>query len=296
MARAHWWGLDTGNVGDWGTAANWSPSGVPGAGDEIIIGPEAAGQSVDIHGTLDQSGVALGDIWILEGYIGQIGLHGTGNSTPVNLQIDCTRLHVAGTGKMYISLEHTGAIDVIVEAAEANPLIGESGLYVTTDGTGTIGILSVLSGFVSLAHFADDPSQTCAEAICNGPQAHLEIGEPVTATAVTVENGVCRWLSGNTTGTFTVSGGVANLLGSGAITAAVAAGGLMNLGGIGTISTLTMDGGTVNGCYLATTQTISSLLFSGPGTYHGNASYRTLTAINDRTDNVAYTIESRVKQ
>jgi len=295
MARKHWWGFDPNNEGDWGTAACWSPSGVPGAGDEIIIGPGSS----PITGTLDQSGVALGDVWILEGYDERIGVYGDGDSTPINLQIDCDRLEIAGSGKQYIQLENSGAIDVIVERAEQSTLSGKAGLYLTTDGTRTVGLLSVRSGVVHVAHFGDDPSQTVAEVVLNGPQAKVTIGEAVTATAVTVEAGVCRWLSGNTTGTFTVSGsGVAFLLGSGAVTELRTAGkGLANLGGTGTITAITLDGrdSVVDGTWLAATQTITGITVLSGGKYHGNASYRTVSGVNDRTDNVSYTMSFEEK-
>ena len=51
MATKTWVGTDSGNQGDYGTAANWSPSGVPLAADNVII----ANSSQDITGTLDLS-------------------------------------------------------------------------------------------------------------------------------------------------------------------------------------------------------------------------------------------------
>lgn len=68
MANKTWVGTDTGNEGDWGTAANWSPSGVPVATDDVRI---PAGSNA-ITGTLNQSAVALGDVIVEEGYTAAI--------------------------------------------------------------------------------------------------------------------------------------------------------------------------------------------------------------------------------
>jgi hypothetical protein len=37
MATKLWVGTDSGNEGDYSTAANWSPSGVPVATDDVIL-------------------------------------------------------------------------------------------------------------------------------------------------------------------------------------------------------------------------------------------------------------------
>ena len=288
MAKKHWWGKDPGNEGDWSTAANWSSSGVPSASDEVVIGPG----SHPITGGLNQSAGALGAVWVLDGYNGQIGKWNPGDATPQNLRLDCDKLFLAGTGVQYISLEHSGAIDVMVENSTMSISPGSAGVYLSTDGTGTIGNLSVAAGCVYVSYFADDPAATVAEAICNGSTAKLIIGESVTTTAITVDSGTVRSYSDQTTGTLTVSRGVMTVLGGGAITTTNMLGGNLRLGGTGTLATVNLKGGEVDANYLASAKTISALNLE-EGVIHGNASWLTISAINDRTDNASYTLESK---
>ena len=288
MADKTWWGFDPGNEEDWGTAGNWNPSGVPTNSDRVWIGPGSS----DISGTLGQGGVTLGTVVIEPGYTGNIGFS-TG-STPSYLELDCDSLITSGTGIMYIDLSHSGAINVLVEDARTNLPIGQCGLYLTTDGSGTIGNLSVNRGKVALGYFGDDPAQTVAECIVSGPDASLVVGDPVTQTAVTVEDGVYRSNSSATITTFTISGGLAVLLGSSAVTTANCEGGTTLLGGSGTVATCNIDGGVVDATYLAQAQTITALNFL-EGSLISNASYITISTLNDRSDNVAFEMVVRKK-
>jgi hypothetical protein len=69
MATKLWVGTDSGNEGDYSTAANWSPSGVPVATDDVIL----ANSSQDITAGLDQSAVALTSFTVDLSYTGLIG-------------------------------------------------------------------------------------------------------------------------------------------------------------------------------------------------------------------------------
>jgi hypothetical protein len=137
---------------------------------------------------------------------------------------------------------HTGAVDVLIGAATAATNTGYYGTYITTDGTGTIGQLSVSSGYVALGVFADDPAQTCAELRLQGVSAYVTIGENVTATNVD-SRGSFLSLSENTISTIEVTGGTSTISGSGAVTTATVESGTFRHSGSGTITTCVVDGG-----------------------------------------------------
>ena len=230
-----WWGNSSGAEKDWNTAANWV-GGVPTAGDNVFIPVGSA----DIDTGLDQSGVSLGTVLIEPGYTGNIGTY-TGSS-PAYLQIDCTQLTSYGTGRLYLDLRHTGAIDVTIRSADTTVTAGTHGVYLTTDGTGTIGQLSVSSGYVALGVFADDPAQTCAELRLQGVSAYVTIGENVTATNID-SRGSFLSLSENTISSIEVTGGTSTISGSGAVTTATVESGTFRHSGSGTITTCVVDGG-----------------------------------------------------
>jgi|LUMV01.1.fsa_nt_gb hypothetical protein len=233
-----WWGNSSGAEKDWNTAANWV-GGVPTAGDNVFIPVGSA----DIDTGLDQSGVSLGTVLIEPGYTGNIGTY-TGSS-PAYLQIDCTQLTSYGTGRLYLDLCHTGAVDVLIGAATAATNTGYYGTYITTDGTGTIGQLSVSSGYVALGVFADDPAQTCAELRLQGPSCYVTVGKGVTATNVD-SRGTLFLLTNNTVSTLEITGGLTTVGGSGGVTSATVEAGALRHFGSGTVTSCTVSGGTLD--------------------------------------------------
>jgi len=84
MATKTWVG---GVDGDWGTALNWSPSGVPASTDDVFI----VSGSVDID-DYDGSAVTLGRLVVGSRYTGTIGTSGD------KLQINATSLDYSGNG------------------------------------------------------------------------------------------------------------------------------------------------------------------------------------------------------
>ena len=83
MATKTWIGTD----GAWGTAGNWSPSGVPVSSDDVYI----TSGSDNIDGS-DQSAVTLGRLVVGPKFTGDIATSGT------KLQINATSLDYAGNG------------------------------------------------------------------------------------------------------------------------------------------------------------------------------------------------------
>ncbi len=143
MAKKIWVGGDVGNEGDYATAANWSPSGVPIAADDVVIAPG----SEDIDDGLNQSAVALTSLAIASGYTGTIG-----SGTTAYLQIAATTITLDTAGST-VSLDGD-ATDMVIantgKAADALHLLGTiTGLtvfkgVVTLDAAAAVTTLTVL--------------------------------------------------------------------------------------------------------------------------------------------------------
>lgn len=89
MATKKWVGTDSGNEGDWATAANWDGSGVPSNGDAVYFDGSS---NQDVTEGFDQSAVALASLNVSKEYTGSIG------STGSPLIIDATTLRYYGSG------------------------------------------------------------------------------------------------------------------------------------------------------------------------------------------------------
>ncbi len=87
MATKIWVGTDSGNEGDWDTAANWSPSGVPGSATVDDIYFENSSQSVTAG--FDQTAMGnMSSLNIDQSYTGSIG------TDSVALQIETPTLNI----------------------------------------------------------------------------------------------------------------------------------------------------------------------------------------------------------
>jgi hypothetical protein len=107
MATKIWVGGDSGNENDWNTAANWSPSGVPAANDDVVV-PAAAANDIDGY---DASAVSLSSFRVEVGCTIAIG------SAATDLQLDVggtgdSTVYLAGTGTMYLDIDNAARIDV----------------------------------------------------------------------------------------------------------------------------------------------------------------------------------------
>jgi len=229
MANKTWKGDDSGNEGNYGTAANWEPSGVPGAGDNVRL---TADFTQDITATLDQSAVAIGDFIVEEGYTGAIG------TVAADLQIDPNRFEFAGAGTSFIDLG-TAAISCQVHRTKAGGT-GTRGLYLKGSAIAT---LTVKSGSVGLASRHGDTA-TITTAVLAGASADVWIGEGVTLTNLYVNGGACKIRSAATA--VYVYGGMIETEEEGAITTINQFAGTATLNSTGTVTTINHDGGVVD--------------------------------------------------
>ena len=220
MANKVWIGTD----GNYASASNWSPSGVPVAADNVRI---PAGAALIAAG-LNQSAVALGDFIVEKGCAALIG------ATGAYLQISCARFEFEGTGVAWIDIG-SSAISPIVKtttfAAE-----GSFGLYLKGSAIAT---LSVNDGLVGLAMRYGDTA-TVNTVRVTGKKAKCVMGSGVTLTTGYTSGGTLELHCAATT--VTGEGGNVTTEETGAITTLNANGqGTYKLNATGTITTLNQN-------------------------------------------------------
>ncbi len=238
MANKTWAGSD----GNYGTAGNWSPPGVPSTGDHVRI-PASSTQS--ITSGLDQSAVAIGDFIVEEGYIGEIG------TAAGYLQIDPDRFEFNGSGQAYIDIG-SAAIDVQV-LGTATAASGERGLYLKGSA---IDELAILGGNVGVAAIHGETA-TVTTCRVTGSSADVWLGAGMTLTTLQVNAGTVRLRCAATT--VTVYGGTVYTEEAGAITTMTVDGGTVYPNSSGTVTTLNMDGGSVDFTRSGLARTVSTL-------------------------------------
>lgn len=238
MANKTWAGTD----GNYGTAGNWSPSGVPSTGDHIRI-PASSSQS--ITSGLDQSAVAIGDFIVEEGYTGTIG------TAAGYLQIDPDRFEFNGSGQAFIDI---GAAEIDVQVlGTAAAATGERGLYLKGSA---IDELAIIGGNVGVAAIHGETA-TVATCRVTGANADVWIGAGVTLTTLAVSAGSVRLRCAATT--VTVYGGTLYTEEAGAITTVNLEGGTIYPNSSGTITTLNAEGGTADFTRSGLGRTVSTL-------------------------------------
>ncbi len=238
MANKTWAGTD----GNYGTAGNWSPSGVPSTGDHVRI-PASSSQS--ITSGLDQSAVAIGDFIVEEGYTGEIG------TAAAYLQIDPNRFEFNGAGQAWIDIG-SAAIDVQV-LGTATAATGERGLYLKGSA---IDELAVLGGNVGVAAIHGETA-TVTTCRVTGTSADVWIGAGVTLTTLRVNAGTVRLRCAATT--VAVYGGTLYTEEAGAITTVNLEGGTIYPNSSGTVTTLNAEGGTADFTKSGLARTVTTL-------------------------------------
>lgn len=93
MATKYWVGGSVGNLTNWATAANWSPSGVPVADDTVIFDGRSSYNCTD---GMAQGGVSLDLLQVKSNYRGTIG----SSATPLSINPD--EVFFEGTGSLHL--------------------------------------------------------------------------------------------------------------------------------------------------------------------------------------------------
>ena len=245
MATKTWVGTDSGNAGDWGVAANWSPSGVPVSTDTVII----ANSSQDITGTLDQSAVALASLTIDLSYTGLIGSSQSdflevGAVVAIIGQRRSSVGTFTGSKRLNIDLGTTTASQVTAyTTASGGQDPNRQPLRLRAVNASTD--LTVYGGSLAVSDDSSN-SSTFGDIIVEG--GSLNIGDSVTLTNLTQSGGIVNNQSSVTT--VDIKGGTLNQYDSVAATTmttvTISDSGAINHYASGTITTLNLNGGSID--------------------------------------------------
>ena len=249
MAVKYWIGTDTGNEGDYSTAANWSPSGVPIASDTVII---PAQSSQNITAGLDQSAINVVTFIVQEGYTGTIG------TSAGYLILWADKISYAGAGVSYISTGSNYAADIDVTKT-ATATTGAQGLYLIG---AVIDDLSIKSGTVGLAVLPNEGMGVANDVRISGGK--LTLGQQTYITNLEVNGGAVT-IDG-TAVTTKIYDGKATTRGTGTAATIISFGGTIDCGGTANITTIHMLGGTVNTTKSGITRTVGAI-YMGPGSF-----------------------------
>lgn len=252
MATRIWIGTDTGNEGDWATAANWSGAAVPTDSDDVIF--ENSDQ--DVTEGFAQSAVTLASLTIKASYTGTIGTDAS------YLAIGATAVNIGqgeGDGSPKIKL-NTGTVQTALTIYSTATATDDTLGAVQWKGTHADNVVTVQSGHLGVAMSGGEAATI----------ATLNVGYTTNqSTDSTV------WLgSGCTLTTINQTGG--ELVAQSNVTTFTQYGGTSSLEGTMTLGTGTIYGGT---CYYRSNGTCTTLVVTGGGVvdYSRNARARTVT-------------------
>lgn len=273
MAKKVWIGGTVSNEGNYGTAANWSPSGVPTTGDDVHIG--LAGSANPITTGLDQHTVALGAVFI------ETGSPAIGSSAGY-LQLKCTGITVNATGLAYIDL---GAETIIASVGSTADLAnGAIGLYLKGSALTAV---TVDEGVVGIAAITGETSSVTTVR-ATGKKAALVLGEGAAVTNIYQRAGSTISYASATATLVEVSGGTFESEGAGQITTLHVLGGKAFPNSAGTIATLKLDGGTTDFTGSGVPRTVSALQHNAGAKLVIDPAVITVTGYTPATSPVTY--------
>jgi hypothetical protein len=236
---------------------------IPQATEHVRFAADSA--SIDSATGLDQSGVAIGDFIVDEGYQGTIG-----SATLGYLYIDPDKFEFAGSGVAYINIMAAAISPKIYRTASAEA--GERGLHLR--GT-AISVLDVIGGQVGLAA---NPGETSTATTCRVMNGSLWLGSGVTGTNLQIWQGSARLRCGLTT--ITQYGGSIVSEEAGAMTTLNQNGGTYVYQSSGTIGTHNMRAGVFDEMQSGIARTVSTRnLYAGNSTILRNKEAVTVTSL-----------------
>jgi hypothetical protein len=274
MANKIWIGNDTGNEGDWATAANWSPSGVPTDGDDVFL----TNSSQSVTEGFNQSAVALASLNIDQTFTGAIG------DASNYLQIGTAILNIGlylgsgvpqGSGRIKINLGSTTTATVNIynsgQSLDTNlPAIR----LLMAKAADTV---NILKGSVGIACQAGETS-TVGTINTNG-DGKTWIGAGVTLTTLTKNGGAVQMECAATT--INNYAGDLKIFGTGAITTLNAFAGNVESSSAGTITTANVRGpAIVDFTKSLVARTVTTLNLSNGGTIKRDTAVVTITTLN----------------
>ncbi|MBR0843457.1 DUF4347 domain-containing protein, partial [Bradyrhizobium liaoningense] len=256
MATKTWTGGGTTidpNSQNWNTAGNWSPSGVPAAGDDVIIGGSSGGSytvtlntdtpalnSLTINFTANAATLSIGtgrtlnvtNTVSLTGTNG-ISISGTGTVNAGTLALGPST-NVTGAGTLNITGHYTGTGKIMASGGTLDVFGTVDSGVVLALGTSNNTILKLEGTATSAAAILlNDSDQTleigangnltinAAQSVTNGAKIQLDGGTLTDASGLTIATASTLTGSGTVaaniaagSGTITASGGVLNLTGT----------------------------------------------------------------------------------
>ena len=258
MATKVWLGNDSGNEGDYGTAANWSPSGVPIAGDDVIF----ANSSQNVTASLDQSAVALSSIVFDQSFTGRIGTTDDdflqiAASTAIIGQSRTNTGTLTGSTALNLDFGSSTACDIqVYNTASTARDSNRDPLRIRAANASTN--VTVYGGRLSISDDSSDSSTIGTLRVSGG---FVRVGANVTQTTVTQSAGVTHIQSDITT--LTVKGGTCNVYDSTTTTEittlTVEDAGVLNHYASGTITTANCNGGNTRFNVTEKSKTITTL-------------------------------------
>jgi hypothetical protein len=254
---------------DYGTAANWSPSGVPTTSDSVYL---TADYSVDITGSLDQSSVAI-DKFVVDGFTGKIGTLALGY-----LQIDPDSFSFSGSGVSFIDIG-SAAINLDIRSTASGGTT--RGLYVKGSA---IVVLSLIRGDVGLANQYGETSTAATIRVTGGT---LTCGTGCTLTTVDSYGGRTK-LGANVTTLNAYSGNITTSS-TAAITTLNGFGGTITHNGTGAITTANLEGATLDLTDSGLARTVTTLNLKANGSIIYDPSVITITTQNEASTPVRIT-------
>lgn len=215
---------------------------------------------------LDQSGVAIGDFIIDEGYGGTIG-----SATLGYLYIDPDRCEIHGTGEYWLDIR--GAAIPVQVFGTGNPDEGARGLYLRGSGITT---LNVLGGHVGVAVLAGETATITTVRVLGSASCWLGSGVSLTTAHHYSGDTILRCAA-----TTVVSyGGTFTTEEAGTITTATNWNGTFVANSTGTITTFHLYGGTLDEQQSGASRTISTTnLYPGTAQWKLNNEAVTHTTI-----------------
>lgn len=226
----------------------------------------ATSASINSATGLDQSGVAIGDFIVEEGYSGTIG-----SATLGYLIIDPDRFEFNGSNDCFINI-HTAAISPQV-LGTGSASTGLRGLYLRGSAMATV---NVRGGSVGIASRPGETSTATTVRVCAGTS--LWLGNGLTLTNLHVEGGDDTRVRCAVTTTIQYAGKIFTEE-NGAMTTVTQKGGEYIFNSTGTITTYNHRGGLLDEMQSGATRTISTY-----NPYQGARIRRNLDAVTHTTD------------
>lgn len=233
MAKKIWLGNDSGNEGDVSVAANWSPSGVPTATDEVRLVARDLMYAMTA-GLNALTGVALASFIVEEGFTPAIG------DASNYLLITTSKFVFNGTGISYINLEASSVSPEVLGTAGGRT--GRRGLYLLGSNIQTI---DVHGGQVGIAvNHGETATVDTVRVTSSGASVWLGAGVTLSTAFYQTNGRDCRLLCD--TPLFTVYDGDLLTDEAAAITAGKVYGGELVANASGTLALLDIYGGDVD--------------------------------------------------